>query len=71
MSWIEAMACGVPKILGNTEGIGGKININKIGEEESVVDLIKRSETKKDEKDIKRLGLNWGNHVNKLLKVWE
>lgn len=71
MSWIEAMACGVPKIIGNNEGVGERLNIDKIGENEPIVELINRSRGKDYRKEIKQSDLTWKNHVDKLLKVWK
>ena len=71
MSWIEAMACGVPKIIGNNAGIGSKLNINKVENFTSIIDAIKNCENKKfDLNKIKEMFITSGS-VNKMLKIWE
>ena len=69
MSWIEAMACKVPKIIGNNEGIGIKLNIDKIREKGEVSQLIKKSIKKDYRKEIEKNGLTLKNQINKLLKI--
>jgi len=70
MSWIEAMACGVPKIIGNNYGIGSKLPIIKIEDQGSIENAIKKANKKKYEGFFRKIDLNWKNHSNKLLEVW-
>ncbi len=70
MSWIEAMACGVPKIIGNNEGIGQKLNIYKVKNNEDISDVIKNATQKNYRKQVLESYLTWKNHVNKLLRIW-
>lgn len=71
MSWIEAMGCGVSKIIGNEEGIGKILEIDKIDEKETIENVIQRSKSKKYREIIESKGLNWKSHVNKLLDKWK
>lgn len=81
--WIESMASGVPKIIGNGAGIGNKLPITKVenfgwneslSEKEKInvlIKTIKNSEEKDYSEWIKQKNFNWVNHINKLLKMWE
>ena len=71
VSWIEAMACGVPKILGNNEGIGIKLQIDKISGSESIIDLIKKGKKNNYRKEIEKIDLSWKKSANKLLQLWK
>lgn len=70
LCWVEAMASGVPKIIGNNEGIGWKLNINKFKDKEDLVKNIKRVSEKDYRKEIEKSDLTWKSHVDKLLNVW-
>ena len=71
MSWIEAMSCGVPRIIGNDEGIGIRLNIDKIKERESMEHLIKRAKSRKYERIIDGMSLDWKICANKLLETFK
>jgi len=69
MSWIEAMACGVPKIIGNYNGVGKQLDINHIEDFDSISDALKNAKIKKSYKINPEF--NWEIHVNKLLEIFE
>ncbi len=70
LCWIEAMAAGVPIIIGNNQGIGFKLNIEKIGTKEGLADKIQNSKEKDYRSEIEKSGLTWNAHVDKLIKIW-
>lgn len=81
--WTEAMAAGVPIVIGNKEGIGSKLPITKVEKfgwdktktkEEKIKILIKT--IKKAKKRNYRMWLiknnfTWKRHANNLVKIWE
>ncbi len=69
MSWIEAMACGVPKVIGNDAGIGFKLNIDKIQKGESIENLLKRANKKEYRKEVR--AFNWEETSKNLLRIFE
>lgn len=71
LCWIEAMAAGVPKIIGNDEGIGKELSITKIKKGDSLEETIKQTKEKNYRKEVEKLGLTWKNHTIKLLKIWK
>jgi len=71
LCWVEAMASGVPIIIGNKEGIGCKLNINKFENKEELFKKIKSLKPKDYRKEIEKSDLTWKSHVNKLLEIWE
>ncbi len=70
ISWIEAMACGVPKIIGNNEGIGKKLNIDKV-KKRKLIEGIKMAKKRNYRKEIEKMNLTWKSHTSKLLEVWK
>jgi len=64
--WLEAMACGVPKIIGNKAGIGKKLPIDHIGGFSSIEEAIKNSKKRNYRKWILDKGLTWENKVGEL-----
>jgi glycosyltransferase involved in cell wall biosynthesis len=71
MSWIEAMACGVPKIIGNNEGIGFKLDINYIEKFSSIKDSLINCKIKNPDFEFLKNNFGSDKQVNKLLKVFE
>ena len=71
LCWIEAMAAGVPKIIGNNEGIGRKLSIDKFKSEKDLLKNTNKIHKKDYRKMIEKSELTWGSHVNKLLKLWQ
>jgi len=69
MTWIEAMACKVPKIIGNYNGIGRMHNINHLEDFENIEDAIKNAKTPKNYIIPKEF--NWEVHANKLLGIFK
>ena len=69
MSWIEAMACGVPKIIGNNAGIGSRLNIDKVENFASITDAIKNCEKKKFNLDKIKEIFGIEGSVNRMLGV--
>lgn len=70
LCWVEAMAAGVPIIIGNTEGIGWKIPIDKFKSKKDFFENIMKIKEKNYRKIIEKSDLTWAVHVNKLLKLW-
>ena len=72
MSWIEAMACGVKKIIGNNAGIGNKLPIEKI---EAYKGNISESLTKVKGRDyrkwVEKSNFTLDKYVENLLKIWK
>ncbi len=71
LCWVEAMAAGVPIIIGNDEGIGWRLNIDKIGTKKELFMKAKKLKEKDYRKEIKKSGLTWESHIEKLLEVWK
>lgn len=71
LCWVEAMAAGVPIIVGNKEGIGGKLSIDKFENKTDVFNKINSLKPKNYRKEIEKSDLTWKSHVNKLLKKWK
>jgi hypothetical protein len=70
MSWVEAMACGVPKIIGNSAGIGNKLEIDKFKTENELVENINKLKSKNYRKYIENSDFTWEKHVSNLLRVF-
>lgn len=70
LCWIEAMASGVPVIIGNNEGIGNKIQIDKVKSNKELFESVKKFKGKDYRKEIEKSGLTWKNYTNKLLEIW-
>lgn len=71
LCWVEAMASGVPIIIGNKEGIGWKLNIDKFKDKEDLIKNLEKVSEKDYRKEIEKSDLTWKSHVDKLLDVWE
>ncbi|MEX0932609.1 MAG: glycosyltransferase [Candidatus Pacearchaeota archaeon] len=70
LCWIEAMAARVPIIIGNREGIGKKLRINKVKSKKNLFGNIKYFKEKDYRKEIEKSDLTWNNHVDKLVGTW-
>jgi glycosyltransferase involved in cell wall biosynthesis len=70
MVWVEAMACDVPKIIGNDAGIGSKLPINKIDNFENIKSAIINAK-KKNYRELLNRNFTWDFHTNKLLELWK
>ncbi len=71
ISWIEAMACQVPKIIGNSYGVGAKLSIEKVKGFKSIKESLEKVKKENYRKEIEKSDLTWKNHSNKLLKIWK
>ena len=71
LSWMEAMAAGVPKIIGNNESEGYLYPIDKIENYGSIEGAIINSKKRDYRKWLEKNDFTWKNHVNKLLEIWE
>jgi glycosyltransferase involved in cell wall biosynthesis len=69
LCWVEAMASGVPVVIGNKEGIGSQLPINKIEDFKDIKDAVINSKEKNYKKFIEKEFM-WDNHVKKLIKLW-
>jgi hypothetical protein len=68
MSWLEAMSCNVPKIIGNYNGVGKSLDINHVEDFKDIEDALKNAKVKKNYKIDPRF--NWEVHTNKILKTF-
>ncbi len=82
--WLEAMAAGVPKIIGSNSGIGEKLPITKVKgfspEDENkycktekidfIKEAIKSSKKQNYPKIINKLGFTWERHTRELIKYF-
>lgn len=68
ITWVEAMACNVPKIIGNNNGIGRIIDINHIEDFKGIEDVLRNAKSKKDYKI--NPAFNWNVQTNKVLNVF-
>jgi len=71
LSWMEAMAGGVPKIIGNNESEGYLYPIDKIENHRSIENAIINSKKRDYRKWLKKNDFTWKKHVNKLIRVFE
>lgn len=46
LAWIEAMACGVKKIVGNNNGIGSELPITKVDNYSGISEALEKAESK-------------------------
>jgi glycosyltransferase involved in cell wall biosynthesis len=70
LCWVEAMASGVPKILGNEEGIGWKLNIDKIKDKRQLIKKILTLKERNYRKEIRASDLTWKKHADKLEEIF-
>jgi glycosyltransferase involved in cell wall biosynthesis len=66
LSYMEAMAAGVPKIVGNKNGEGFKYNFEKIGDFANLEDAIIKAKERDYRKQIMDNKLTWENYVSNL-----
>lgn len=69
MVWLEAMACGVPKIIGSNSGIGNRLPIDKIENFESIEKAILNAK-KKNYRKLLSKKFKWENSAKELIKLW-
>jgi len=68
--WIEAMACGVPRIIGNNFGIGSELPIDKVEDYGSIEKVLLNSK-KRDYREMLGDKFSWGKNVNTLVEIWD
>ena len=68
MTWVEAMACKVPKIIGNKNGVGKSININHVEDFKSIEDVLKKARVMRDYHINKEF--NWETQAKKILELF-
>ena len=68
--FLEAMACNVPKIIGNNYGVGCKLPIDKIEKYKSIEEAIRKTK-EKDYRSLIHKRFSWKTAVNKLVKLWK
>lgn len=70
--WMEAMASGVPKIIGNRYGVGPKLPITKIEEFKNIEDALMESK-KADYRKwlLENKNFNWEKHTEKIIDLFK
>ena len=71
LSWMEAMAAGVPIIVGNNYGEGFNFPIDKIECLSDIENTILNAKEKDYRKWLIENNFSWKTHVNKLIKVFK
>jgi glycosyltransferase involved in cell wall biosynthesis len=87
LCWVEAMASGVPIVIGNDEGIGSQLPINKVRNDaefhagsidytnqlyrEDVIKIVKSPIIQGDYDKLIKENFIWSDHVEKLIGVWK
>jgi glycosyltransferase involved in cell wall biosynthesis len=71
LCWTEAMAAGVPIIIGNGEGIGCKLPIEKVDDLKNLSKTILKTKDKNYREWLKNNNFSWKRNVEGLLKLWE
>ncbi len=73
-SWLEAMAAGVPVIIGNNEGAGEVQPFDKVYEENNpkeIVEIIKHPKKINYRKWITENDFTWKRHAKKLIEIFK
>ena len=70
LSYMETMASGIPKIIGNMNGEGFKYPFDKIEHFKNLEEAIKKAKKRNYRKWIVDHNLTWENQVNQFLKIW-
>lgn len=71
LCWVEAMAAGVPIIIGNNEGIGWKLPIDKFKDKRELFLKVEKLKEKNYRREVNKLNLTWEANSEKLLNVWK
>ena len=69
MSWVEAMACNVPKIIGNYNGVGKSLDITHVESHSSVSEAIKKAVDNRPYKINE--DFNWESQGKLILNLFE
>ncbi len=70
LCWLEALAAGVPLVIGNDEGIGYKIPIEKVTGKKEIKALIKKKNNKNSREWVEKESFTWEKNVRRLLRLW-
>lgn len=70
LSYMETMAAGVPKIIGNNNGEGFKYPFEKMENFKNVEDAIKKAKKRDYRQWIITHNLTWENQAKQLVKIW-
>ena len=70
VTYMEVMAAGVPRIVGNMYAEGYKFPFDKIENFESLGEAIKNSRERDYRKWMKESGITWKKHAEKLIKIF-
>jgi len=69
MTWIEAMACGVPKIIGNYNGVGKELRITHLEDYSSITEVLKQAKDKRPYEINPEF--DWEVHAKKILELFD
>ncbi len=70
VTYMEAMAAGIPRIVGNIYAEGYKFPFDKIENFRSLEDAIKNSKERDYRKWMEDSKITWGAHAEKLIKIF-
>lgn len=70
VTYMEAMAAGIPRIVGNMYAEGYKFPFDKIENFKSLEEAIKNSKKRDYRKWMKESKITWENHVKKLIELF-
>ena len=69
-TYMEVMAAGVPRIVGNMYAEGYKFPFDKVESFRSLEEAISKSKKRDYRKWMKESGITWENHVKKLIELF-
>jgi hypothetical protein len=70
LSYMEAMASGIPRMVGNKNGEGFKYPFEKVEDFKDIETAIKNSKKRDYRKFIIDKGFTWEEQANKFMKIW-
>ena len=70
VTYMEAMAAGIPRIVGNMYAEGYKFPFDKIENFKSIEEAIRNSKERDYRKWMKESKITWENHVNRLIELF-
>jgi len=70
LTYMEAMAAGVPRIVGNMYGEGYKYPFEKIEDFDDLEEAIKNSKKRDYRKWMKNSKITWKKHAEKMIKIF-
>ena len=71
LSYMEAMATGVPKIVGNRNGEGFKYPFEKVEDFKNLKEAIEKAEERNYREWMKKNQITWSEHTEKLLSLFK